>query len=455
MLLAQDRGRELHDAQDRVVDEAQLLGPVAQRQRARVAVGDRLAPDAEEALEAAQPHLELEQLARLAGGGHLLGPAAQLHPQQLRAGPGHGPLRALRPCPSRGDHSTGAGVDPAQRAGRMMDGRYLEDSQTLESARFRSPGRPRCPAATSCWRSPRWCFWSSWRCGTWPRSPASTRRWTALFKAIGSVWTAVLLLVIYVVSVGPVGLVDAARRQRPARPPARPRALVLAQPRAQPARPRAGRAAPVLIRRCQPDSTYVLGISCFYHDSAAALLKDGVVIAAGQEERFTPQAPRLRLPGAAPSATCSRRRGITPEQLDAVGFYDKPLLKFERMLSTYIATFPRSFNSFRKAMPVWLHEKLWVPAIIRKELKPYKGPILFAEHHMSHAASAFLPSPFEEAAILTIDGVGEWATASLRRRPRHGHRDAEGDPLPAQRSACSTAPSPTTSASRSTAPSTR
>ena len=88
------------------------------------------------------------------------------------------------------------------------------------------------------------------------------------------------------------------------------------------------------------------------------------------------------------------------------------------MLSTYVATFPRSFASFRKAIPVWLHEKLWVPSLIRKELKPYKGPILFAEHHMSHAASAFLPSPFEEAAILTVDGVGEWATASLRGRAR-------------------------------------
>ena len=96
-----------------------------------------------------------------------------------------------------------------------------------------------------------------------------------------------------------------------------------------------------------------------------------------------------------------------------MGFYDKPLLKFERMLSTYVATFPRSFASFRKAIPVWLHEKLWVPSLIRKELKPYKGPILFAEHHMSHAASCFLPSPYEEAAILTVDGVGEWATASF------------------------------------------
>ena len=124
--------------------------------------------------------------------------------------------------------------------------------------------------------------------------------------------------------------------------------------------------------------------------------------------------------------------GISPEELDAVGFYDKPLLKFERMLSTYVATFPRSFNSFRKAMPVWLHEKLWVPSIIRKELKPYKGPILFAEHHMSHAASCFLPSPFEEAAILTVDGVGEWATASYGVGKGTDITLLQGDPLPAQ-----------------------
>ncbi len=158
-------------------------------------------------------------------------------------------------------------------------------------------------------------------------------------------------------------------------------------------------------------STYVLGISCFYHDSAAALLKDGVVIAAGQEERFSRKRHDSDFPAKAIQYVL-HEAGIGPQDLDAVGFYDKPLLKFERMLSTYVATFPRSFNSFRKAMPVWLHEKLWVPSIIRKELKPYKGPIYFAEHHMSHAASCFLPSPFEEAAILTVDGVGEWATAS-------------------------------------------
>jgi carbamoyltransferase len=157
--------------------------------------------------------------------------------------------------------------------------------------------------------------------------------------------------------------------------------------------------------------TYVLGLSCFYHDSAAALLKDGVVVAAGQEERFSRKRHDSGFPHLAIQYVL-HEAGIKPDQLDAVGFYDKPLLKFERMLSTYVATFPRSFASFRKAIPVWLHEKLWVPAIIRKELKPYAGPILFAEHHVSHAASCFLPSPFDEAAILTVDGVGEWATAS-------------------------------------------
>src|SRR4029453_13099730 len=150
---------------------------------------------------------------------------------------------------------------------------------------------------------------------------------------------------------------------------------------------------------------------CFYHDSAAALLKDGVVVAACQEERLSRKKHDSGFPARAIKYVL-KEAGISAEQLDAVGFYEKPLLKFERMLTTYIATFPRSFNSFRKAIPVWLHEKLWVPSIIRKELKPYKGPILFAEHHMSHAASCFFPSPFEEAAILTVDGVGEWATAS-------------------------------------------
>jgi len=155
----------------------------------------------------------------------------------------------------------------------------------------------------------------------------------------------------------------------------------------------------------------VLGISCFYHDSAAALLKDGVVVAACQEERLSRKKHDSDFPLKAVKYVLAEA-GVKPEELDAVGFYDKPLLKFERMLSTYVATFPRSFSSFRKAMPVWIREKLWIPSMIRKELKPYKGPIFFAEHHMSHAASCFLVSPYEEAAILTVDGVGEWATAS-------------------------------------------
>ncbi len=158
--------------------------------------------------------------------------------------------------------------------------------------------------------------------------------------------------------------------------------------------------------------THVLGISCFYHDSAAALLRDGQIVAACQEERLSRKKHDSGFPARAIRYVL-KEAGIGPQQLDAVGFYDKPLLKFERMLSTYVATFPRSFNSFRKAIPIWLHEKLWVPSIIRKELKPYKGPIYFAEHHMSHAASCFLVSPFEEAAILTVDGVGEWATATF------------------------------------------
>jgi carbamoyltransferase len=159
-------------------------------------------------------------------------------------------------------------------------------------------------------------------------------------------------------------------------------------------------------------SEYVLGISAFYHDSAAALLKDGTIVAACQEERLSRKKHDSEFPARAVKYVL-REAGIGPEQLDAVGFYDKPLLKFERMLSTYIATFPRSFGSFRKAMPVWIKEKLFVPSTIRKALRPYKGPILFAEHHMSHAASCVLVSPFEEAAILTVDGVGEWATASF------------------------------------------
>src|SRR5215467_10849537 len=154
----------------------------------------------------------------------------------------------------------------------------------------------------------------------------------------------------------------------------------------------------------------VLGISCFYHDSAACLIQDGRLVAAASEERFTRKKQDEGFPHEA-IKYCLKAGRISSGDLDYVGFYDKPFLKFERLLSTYLSTFPRGFWSYSKAMPVWLKEKLWIPSLIRKELD-YKGKILFAEHHMSHAASAFLVSPFKEAAILTVDGVGEWATAS-------------------------------------------
>jgi carbamoyltransferase len=155
----------------------------------------------------------------------------------------------------------------------------------------------------------------------------------------------------------------------------------------------------------------ILGLSAFYHDSAACLLRDGEVIAAASEERFSRRKHDARFPAHAVRFVLERG-GITVKDLDYIGFYDKPLLKFERILTTYLGTFPRSLPSFMKAMPVWLREKLWVPQQIQKELG-YDVPILFAEHHQSHAASSFLVSPFREAAILTVDGVGEWATSTL------------------------------------------
>ncbi|HEV8337636.1 MAG TPA: carbamoyltransferase [Candidatus Polarisedimenticolia bacterium] len=154
----------------------------------------------------------------------------------------------------------------------------------------------------------------------------------------------------------------------------------------------------------------ILGISCFYHDAAACLIQDGRLVAAASEERFTRKKQDEDFPREA-IAYCLKAGGISAKDLDYVGFYDKPFLKFERLLSTYLSTFPRGFLSFSKAMPVWLREKLWIPQLIRKELE-YEGKILFTEHHLSHAASAFLVSPFQESAILTVDGVGEWATAS-------------------------------------------
>jgi carbamoyltransferase len=154
----------------------------------------------------------------------------------------------------------------------------------------------------------------------------------------------------------------------------------------------------------------ILGISAFYHDSAAALLVDGKLVAAAHEERFTRKRHDPALPEQAVKY-CLETAGITIDDVEYVVFYDKPFVKFERMLLTYIATFPRSLPSFTKAMPVWMKEKLWIPRLIGSHLG-YSGEVLFAEHHQSHAASAFLASPFEEAAILTCDGVGEWATTT-------------------------------------------
>ena len=155
---------------------------------------------------------------------------------------------------------------------------------------------------------------------------------------------------------------------------------------------------------------YILGISCFYHDSAAALVKDGSIIAAAQEERFTRRKHDQNFPNNA-IKFCLDHGGITSSGLDYVTFYDKPLLKFERIIETSIAYAPKGIKTFLMALPLWLREKLWIPSLISKELD-YDGKILFTEHHQSHAASAFYPSPFKEAAFLTMDGVGEWATAS-------------------------------------------
>jgi len=155
---------------------------------------------------------------------------------------------------------------------------------------------------------------------------------------------------------------------------------------------------------------HILGISAFYHDSAAALLRDGVLVAAAHEERFTRKRHDPAMPVQA-VRYCLEVAGIEMNDLDYVVFYDKPFVKLERILMTYIATFPRSLPSFAKSVPIWLKEKLWIPRAIGHDLG-YRGEVLFAEHHQSHAASAFLPSPFEEAAILTCDGVGEWATTT-------------------------------------------
>ena len=163
--------------------------------------------------------------------------------------------------------------------------------------------------------------------------------------------------------------------------------------------------------------TYILGISALYHDSAAALVRDGDIVAAAQEERFTRRKHDPRFPENAINYVTAEA-GIGIDKVDFVAFYDKPFLKFERLLETYVATAPKGFNSFRMAMPIWLREKLFLKDYLikqfRKKEKGFSGDkLLFGEHHFSHAASAFYPSPFDESVVLTLDGVGEWATATV------------------------------------------
>ena len=156
---------------------------------------------------------------------------------------------------------------------------------------------------------------------------------------------------------------------------------------------------------------YILGISAFYHDSAACILKNGKIIAAAQEERFTRKKHDQSFPNKAIDY-CLKEAGITSEELEIVAFYDKPFLKFERILETYLSFVPKGLSSFLNAIPLWIKKKLWIKELIKDELN-YSGTILFPEHHASHAASAFFASPFQDAAFLTMDGVGEWATTSF------------------------------------------
>jgi len=157
---------------------------------------------------------------------------------------------------------------------------------------------------------------------------------------------------------------------------------------------------------------YTLGISCYYHDSAAAVLKDGKVVSAVEEERFS----RIKFDDGFPKIAinwCLKEAGIGPGDLDSIAFYDKPVLKFERLLDNYIGVAPRGLFSFLNVIPKWIHKRLWVKDEIKKYLKGFNGKIIFPEHHMSHAAHTFFTSPFDEAAILTVDGVGEWSTTTF------------------------------------------
>ncbi len=164
---------------------------------------------------------------------------------------------------------------------------------------------------------------------------------------------------------------------------------------------------------------YIIGVSAFYHDSAACIIHDGIIVAAAQEERFTRVKHDYRFPTNA-IRYCVKEAGISVSDIEHVVFYEKPFIKFERLIETYLAFAPRGFQSFSSAMPLWIKDKLFQKSNIIKELENafnsevnWREKLLFSEHHLSHAASAYYPSPFNTAAILTIDGVGEWTTTSL------------------------------------------
>lgn len=168
-----------------------------------------------------------------------------------------------------------------------------------------------------------------------------------------------------------------------------------------------------MIAETQPSSrpTHILGLSAFYHDSAACLVRDGRIVAAAQEERFTRKKHDAAFPKHAVEY-CLREGRITLAELDTVAFYEKPFLKFDRLLHSYLAYAPRGLKTFLMAIPLWIRERIWMKTLIHEQLPGFTGRILFPEHHESHAASAFFPSPFHEAAFLTVDGVGEWTTTS-------------------------------------------
>src|SRR5213075_1925288 len=162
--------------------------------------------------------------------------------------------------------------------------------------------------------------------------------------------------------------------------------------------------------RENPTAVNILGVSAFYHDSAACLVRSGKIIAAAQEERFTRKKHDASFPKHS-VAYCLREGSTDVDGIEFVAFYEKPFIKFDRILHTYLACAPAGVQSFLKAIPLWIKEKIWMKEVIRKELD-YNGKIIFPEHHESHAASAFFPSPFQQAAFLTVDGVGEWTTTS-------------------------------------------